>query len=109
MSTKLQDKTAALAADRPLATHQVIHDDEKTRITNWTMKPGEQTGWHSHDCDYVVIQLSGGRLHLDYADGTSREIDYAPGGTLSGKAPIEHNAISVGDEAIRSVEIEFKY
>ncbi len=109
MSTKLLDKTAAEAADRPMATFKTLHEDEKTRITHWIMKPGEQTGWHSHDFDYVVVQLSGGRLHLDYADGTEREVDYAPGGTLTGTAPVEHNAISVGDEAIESLEIEYKF
>ena len=108
MSTKLQDKTASEAADRPMATYITLHEDDKTRITQWTMEPGQQTGWHSHDFDYVVVQLSGGRLHLDYADGSSREVDYAPGGTLSGSAPVEHNAISVGDEAIVSIEIEYK-
>ncbi len=108
MSTKLTDKTAAESADRPMATGKPLFEDDMTRITHWTMNPGEQTGWHSHDCDYVVVQLSGGRLHLDYADGTEREVDYAPGGTLSGSASIEHNAISVGDEAIVSIEIEYK-
>ena len=80
----------------------------KTTRTELTLEPGEQTGWHSHDFDYVVVQLSGGRLHLDYADGSEREVDYAPGGTLTGSAPVEHNAISVGDEAIVSLEIEYK-
>ncbi|NNE85231.1 MAG: cupin [Alphaproteobacteria bacterium] len=108
MSTKLNEKTAAEAADRPIAANKLLHEDDKTRITHWTMRPGEQTGWHSHDFDYVVVQLSGGRLHLDYADGSEHEVDYAPGNTLSGSAPIEHNAISVGDEAIVSIEIEIK-
>ena len=109
MSTKLLDKTASEAADRPMATYKMLFEDDKTRITHWTMKPGEQTGWHSHDFDYVVVQLSGGRLHLDYADGSEREVHYAPGGTLTGSAPVEHNATSVGDEAIVSLEIEYKY
>lgn len=108
MSVKLEAKTAAEAADRPMATYTTLHEDNKTRITHWVMKPGEQTGWHSHEYDYVVVQLSGGRLHLDYADGSSRDVDYAPGGTLTGSAPVEHNAISVGDEAIVSIEIEYK-
>ncbi len=108
MSTKLMKKTASEAADRPMATFKTLHEDEKTRITHWIMKPGEQTGWHSHDFDYVVVQLSGGRLHLDYADGSEREVDYAHGKTLAASAPVEHNAISVGDEAIVSIEIEYK-
>lgn len=109
MSTKLVDKTAAEAAGRPMAAYVTVFEDDKTRITQWTMKPGEQTGWHSHDFDFVVVQQSGGRLHLDYADGSQREIDYAPGNILTGSAPVEHNAISVGDETIHSMEIEYKF
>ena len=108
MSTKLDKKTASEAAERPMATGNMVFEDDKTRITHWTMNPGEQTGWHSHDFDYVVVQLSGGRLHLDFADGSEREIDYAPGNTLTGSAPIEHNATSVGEETIISIEIEYK-
>ena len=62
-----------------MASFKTIHDDDKTRITYWVMKPGEQTGWHSHNFNYVVVQLSRGRLHLNYADGSEREVDDAPG------------------------------
>ena len=62
-----------------MASFKTIHDDDKTRITYWVMKPGELTGWHSHNFNYVVVQLSRGRLHLNYADGSEREVDYAPG------------------------------
>ena len=73
MSTKLLDKTASEAADRPMATYKTLFEDDKTRITHWTMKPGEQTGWHSHDFDYVVVQLSGGRLHLGVRQSPAQE------------------------------------
>ena len=79
MSLKLEEKTAAEAADRPIAAYKTLHEDDKTCITLFTIKPGEQTGWHRHDFDYVAVQQSNGRLHLDYADGSVRDIDYSPG------------------------------
>ncbi len=108
MSTKLLDKTASEAADRPIASSETLLDDDKTCITLFTIKPGEQTGWHRHEYDYVAVQQSAGRLHLDYADGSAREIDYTPGVALSASAPVEHNAINVGDVDIIALEIEYK-
>ncbi len=108
MSTKLMEKTAAEATDRPLASYETLLDDERTCITLFTLKPGEQTGWHRHEFDYVAVQQSQGRLHLDYADGSVREIDYTPGVALPVKAPVEHNAINVGDVDIIALEIEYK-
>ena len=108
MSTKLLDKTAAEAADRPIASGKILIEDDKTIITQFTIKPGEQTGWHRHEFDYVAVQQSTGRLHLDYADGSELEIDYKPGVALAVEAPVEHNAINVGDVDIIALEIEYK-
>ncbi len=108
MSTKLAEKTAAEAADREIARHEVLVDDARTRITQWLIRPGEQTGWHRHEYDYVTIQQSAGRLHLDNADGSARDIDYVPGTAMSVSAPVEHNATNVGAVDIRVLEIEYK-
>ena len=108
MSTKLIDKTAAEAADRPVANFDILHEDDKTCITLFTIKPGEQTGWHRHEFDYVAVQQSTGRLHFDYPDGSTREIDYTPGVAVAVSAPMEHNATNVGDVDIIALEIEYK-
>lgn len=108
MSVKLEERTAAEAADRPIASYETLIDDERTCITLFTLKPGEQTGWHRHEYDYVAVQQSEGRLHLDYADGSVLEIDYKPGVALPVSAPVEHNAINVGEVDIIALEIEYK-
>ncbi|MFT5182244.1 MAG: quercetin dioxygenase-like cupin family protein [Alphaproteobacteria bacterium] len=108
MSVKLEERTAAEAADRPIASYEILIDNDKTIITLFTIKPGEQTGWHRHEFDYVAVQQSTGRLHLDYADGSVLEIDYTPGVALPVSAPVEHNAINVGDVDIITLEIEYK-
>lgn len=108
MSTKLQEKTAAEAAERPIATYQTLIDNERTRITTWLIRPGEQTGWHRHEWDYVTYQQSTGRLHLVDSEGNERTIDYQPGVTMQARAPVEHNATNIGDVDIRVLEIEYK-
>jgi len=108
MSTKLAEKTATEAADREVGAFTTLIDNDRTRITHWVLKPGQQTGWHLHDRDYMPIQLSDGRLRFEFPDGETKELDYVPGTSSHVKAPVEHNAINIGDVDIVAIEIEFK-
>jgi quercetin dioxygenase-like cupin family protein len=108
VSLNLVEKTEEIAADRKVARFDTLVDDQRTRITQWLIRPGEQTGWHLHDYDYVTIQQSTGVLHLKYADGSEKTIDYRPGTSNLNRAPVEHNATNIGDVDIRVLEIEYK-
>ena len=50
-----------MEATRPPATPTVQIDNERVRVTLWRFAPGEATGWHRHECDYVVVPLVTGR------------------------------------------------
>ncbi|MFB0923610.1 MAG: cupin [Alphaproteobacteria bacterium] len=108
MSTKLLDKTAEQASDREVGAFTTLMDNDRTRITHWVIKPGQQTGWHLHDHDYVTIQESEGVLFLEYSDGSDRTVNYVPGTASSVSAPVEHNAMNIGDVDIVVTEIEYK-
>ncbi len=108
MSLKLVEKTQATANDRPVAAPTVEFENDKTIIHRFKIKPGQQVGWHRHENDYLTVQLSHGKLKLTNADGTDFTIDYKPGTQRYVKAPIEHNAVNVGDVDIEVLEIEFK-
>ena len=107
MSTKLKEKTAT-APERPLASHKVVLENDEMIVTHWVFKPGEHTGWHLHDTDYIPLQLSEGRLKFEFPDGTTSEVDYVPGTSSYVKAPLEHNAINVSDVDVVALEIEYK-
>ncbi|MDE0781485.1 MAG: hypothetical protein OSB67_12165, partial [Alphaproteobacteria bacterium] len=79
MSTMLKEKTAEVAAERDIAAHRVLMEDDSMVVTHWVFKPGEQTGWHLHDRDYMPIQLSEGKLRFEFLGGKSKELDYVPG------------------------------
>lgn len=108
MSKKLSEKTAIKSSDRDIGNFKLLLEDDKTLITHWVIKPGEQTGWHLHNHDYVTIQQSYGTLYLEHSDGATRKVKYSPGTTRSVKAPVEHNAINIGDVNIEVIEIEYK-
>lgn len=108
MSTKLQEKTHELAGERQIAKHKVLLEDDRMIVTHWVFKPGEQTGWHRHELDYMPIQMSEGRLRFEFPDGSTKDVDYVPRTSSIVKAPLEHNAINVSDVEMVALEIEFK-
>ncbi len=108
MSEHLTQKTAVELPRAPLARHELLFEDDRTRITQWSFAPGDRTGWHRHDWDYVTVQQSGGTLLLQGADGSETRVAYEPGRTLAWAAPIEHNATNVSDVEVRVLEIEYK-
>ena len=108
MSTHLTAKTKAEIPEVALASHTLLFEDSRTRVTLWLFQPGDQTGWHRHEWDYVTVQKSNGRLHLTASDGSESIIDYEDGRTMAWTAPIEHNAVNVSDQEVCVLEIEFK-
>ena len=108
MSEHLVRKTAEELPAANLAKHQILLDNDQTRITTWAFAPGDQTGWHRHTFDYVTVQQSAGALLLQGSDGSETHVDYEEGRTVSWTAPIEHNAINISDVEVRVLEIEYK-
>ena len=84
------------AEDRTAELSEIVHEDARSRVVKYTIKPGEQTGWHTHKLDYVVIYLTAGELTSYFADGTSKVFSYEPGKAGSYTAPVEHNAVNTG-------------
>jgi quercetin dioxygenase-like cupin family protein len=108
MSLKLTGKTAAVAADREIAHPTVEFENERTIVHRFKLKPGQQVGWHRHQNDYLTVQLSFGTLQLTDASGKVTTIDYKPGVQRYIPAPVEHNAVNIGDVDIEVLEIEYK-
>ena len=96
------------ADDRTAELSEIIHEDERSRIIKYTIRPGEQTGWHTHHLDYVVIYLTAGELTSHLADGSTKVFSYEPGKSGSYKAPVEHNAVNTGKTDVVGYEIEYK-
>ena len=107
MSIRIESTKDQLISGR--ADFNLLFEDDKTKITLWTFAPGEQTGWHHHNFDYITIQKSGGRLKLESQDGEIKYVDYENNRTAGYSAPIKHNATNVSDQEVRVIEIEYKF
>jgi beta-alanine degradation protein BauB len=87
------------------ATLQI--DNDRARVTEWRFAPGDETGWHTHTMDYVIVPLYNGTLRIETADGTS-DVDLQHGQSYARTAGAEHNVINANSFEFAFVEIELK-
>ncbi|MBI1383863.1 MAG: cupin domain-containing protein [Rhizobiales bacterium] len=90
------------------ATARVLVDNERTTVTEWRFRPGENTGWHRHERDYVVVPMLDGRVRLAEPGGIERVVAMKAGEPYYRAAGVEHDVINAGDADYVFIEVEFK-
>lgn len=89
------------------AKAKVIIDNERVIVTEYRFQPGENTGWHRHGHDYVVVPLMDGKVRLETPTGpTTGEMKM--GVPYFRKAGVEHDVISANEGEYAFIEIELK-
>ena len=81
-------------------------ENEKVRILELRLKPGEQEGFHTHP-EYVLYALSNYRVKNTAADGTSKVFERKAGDVFWGQ-PITHRGENVGDTEVHALIVELK-
>tara|TARA_R110000744_G_scaffold297543_1_gene407313 strand:- start:654 stop:965 length:312 start_codon:yes stop_codon:yes gene_type:complete len=90
------------------AVPTVFIENECTRVTEWRFKAkGDNTGWHRHQYDYVVVPLFDGILEIDTADGERITAQLKNGVPYYRELGVEHDVINGNDFECAFVEIEF--
>jgi len=89
------------------ATVTVLLDNERTLIKEWRFRPGDETGWHRHDYDFVVLPRTHGRLSLVTQDGESHR-DIVGGSCYTRCAGIEHNVTNLSEHDVVILDVELK-
>lgn len=83
-------------------------DNHRTRVTEWRFKKrGDNTGWHQHAYDYVVVPLFDGFLEIDDGTGTLARAEMKSGVPYYRARGVEHDVINGNDFECSFVEIEF--
>jgi len=97
-----------MADSAKLATSTVQIENDVTRVTEWRFGPGEETGWHRHELDGVVIPMTSGALTSVEASGDKVAVDLVAGVAMDYETGWEHNVIFDGPGEFVFVEVEFK-
>ena len=87
----------------------VFVDNDRTRVTEWRFASrGDNTGWHRHEYDYVVVPMDDGVLAIKDGAGDIVEVPLKKGVPYFRETGVEHDVISANDSEYAFVEIEFK-
>lgn len=96
---------------------RVIMENDKVRIWEMRLAPGEKSDLHRHDLDYIMIQIAGDKMAGQFeADSGGEWVgeDYvegeiSPGNVLFAKAGGIETAVNIGQEPFHEIVVELKY
>src|SRR5262245_27136077 len=93
---------------------KLLFENERVRIWEMRLGPGEEGSVHRHDLDYVLVQIEGDRMAVvpePDSGGSYRdylEADVFPGNTIFIERGGIEKALNVGKRADRESRIELK-
>lgn len=85
----------------------VMIENERVKVTEWRFKAkGDNTGWHRHAYDYVVVPQFDGVLDIDLGKGERVQANMQSGVPYYREIGVEHDVINDNDFECAFVEIE---
>jgi len=97
---------AKQAAEVAPHVYKVLFENDRVRLLEVRMKPGDESAMHSHP-DYLLYALSGGKVRLTEGSGESAEVEIAAGDTMWPEAE-EHSALNTGTTELVATFFELK-
>ncbi len=83
-------------------------DNDRVTVWEWSFpKPGDNTGWHRHAHDYVIVPTASGRLKIVTSEATTIE-EGKSGAPYFCEKGGEHDVLNASDGAYAFIEIELK-
>ena len=86
--------------------YKVVFENERARMLEVTMEPGDSSQMHSHP-DYLVYMLGDGKVKFSAPSGETAEVELTAGTAMWREAE-EHATENVGETAIRALFFEPK-
>lgn len=80
--------------------------NSRINVTEWKFKPGESTGFHRHEYDYIVVPLTSGELTAINFDDSTTVSKLEAGKSYFRQKGVEHNIVNSNTFDFAFVEIE---
>lgn len=96
------------STDSGTATPKVLIDNARTRVTEWRFaRRGDNTGWHRHEYDYIVVPIQDGVLKITDKNGDTMLSELKAGVPYFRDLGVEHDVQSDNDFEFAFIEVEF--
>lgn len=98
----MNDRELGQVADR------VVFENERVRIWEMSLDPGEASDFHEHTLDYLLCIIEGESIDADFEGGNSIQIPVQPGATIF--VPKGNREVAVNRSGVhyREILIELK-
>ena len=93
---------------RKKAKTNIQIDNERIRVTEYSFNKGDETGFHTHQWDYVVVPQTSGQLLIIDDRQVETTATLIKGEPYYRRAGVSHNVINNGNEKLVFIEIEIK-
>jgi quercetin dioxygenase-like cupin family protein len=82
-------------------------ENDRVIVTEYRFQPGDNTGWHRHEHDYVIVPMADGKLKIVTGEGESFA-EMKKGAPYFRKEGVEHDVVSANEGEYAFIEIELK-
>jgi quercetin dioxygenase-like cupin family protein len=91
----------------PIGT-EVIFENDQVRVWDMKVAPGGKKAWHHHKLDYVIINVTGGKIELENVDGHTIIADDKVGGVIWNDAGQKHELRNLSGQPYQNILVELK-
>ena len=91
----------------PIGT-EVLFENDQVRIWDMKVAPGGKKAWHHHTMDYVIINVSGGKIELEDVDGHTITADDKVGGVIWKDGGEKHELRNLSGKPYQNILVELK-
>ena len=90
------------------AHHQLVLENEYTRVFHVVLVPKESTLMHQHDRDYVYVMIGPSQVEVVKAGSAPTQMKLNDGDVKFTKAPLAHKVTNTGETPFVNLTIEVK-
>lgn len=90
---------------------RLLFENDRVRVWDLRLEPGESTGLHRHETDFLYVVIGDGELQTVFPDGTSDPPRLMQDGEVRFRevnGESVHAALNTGDKPWRNIVVELK-
>ena len=89
-----------------MANANVLINNDKVKVTEWSFEVGDSTGHHIHKYNYIVVPMLDGELRIVDKDNNETISKLTKGGAYYREKGVEHNVLNNNNIPYSFIEIE---
>ena len=87
---------------------EVMFENDRVKIWNLVVDPGQASPWHLHPRDYITITVEGDHISLEHEDGSTDPSTHEPGRLKWHGEHFVHRVVNDGKARYRNILVELK-